>query len=336
MRVPRLAVIGAGLLALAAAGPAARSQTPQWARTPVLFVHGHGLSSADWKPLIAHLLTVGYPHDYLHAVDIVPNTMPNVQAAESVIAPAATALLARAKGAAQRAGYRGEPAGKLDIVAHSMGAVSARWYAARLRPDRVRTWIALAGANHGTDALCPFRDAASREMCPAFATSARTHNLQVALNGTDGGSIDETPYGLGADRPAVRSVPADGARSILYLTVRLEPDAWIKPERSATLDGAGGAPIAVPAGVPARESSPGNFLFEVRVDHDPLLAHPDLLRLVTAMLTARDPYTLARTAVRPLHPETRGAPLDGPVATRLQRSDARRGRSSSAVPVATS
>jgi pimeloyl-ACP methyl ester carboxylesterase len=269
----------------AAAGPDAREH----ARTPVLFVHGHGLSSADWQPLIAHLVASGYRRDYLHAVDIVPNTMANVQAAEAVLAPAATMLLARAKAAAQQAGYPAAAVQQIDIVAHSMGAVSSRWYAARMRPDLVRTWIALAGAHHGTNALCPLRDPASRELCPAFATDPRTHPLQLALNGTDGARLDETPYGLGLDRSDVRSVAADGGRRILYLTVRVEPDAWIQPERSASLNGAGGVPIPVPPGIPVKETSPGNFLFDVPgIGHDPLLQHPGLFRVITAMLAARD------------------------------------------------
>ena len=269
-------------------GLAASSEPADYARAPVLFVHGHGLSSADWRPLIEYLAANGYAREYLHGVDIVPNTMANAQAATSVIAPAVDSLLARAKTAAQRAGYRGEVPRRLDIVSHSMGVVSSRWYAAKLRPERVRTWIGLAGANHGTQALCPFQDEASREMCPAFASNARTHALQVALNGTERERVDETPYGLGPDRPAVPRIPPDGTRSILYLTVRVEPDDWIQPERSALLDGAGGVPIRVPAGVPVRETSPGNFLFQEQVGHDPLLLHPDLLRLVAAMLAARN------------------------------------------------
>src|SRR2546426_4456038 len=269
-------------------GSADNSEPADYARAPVLFVHGHGLSSADWRPLIEYLAANGYAREYLHGVDIVPNTMANAQAATSVIAPAVDSLLARAKTAAQRAGYRGEVPRRLDIVSHSMGVVSSRWYAAKLRPEVVRTWIGLAGSNHGTQALCPLQDEASREMCPAFATNARTHPLQVALNGGEGARVDETPYGLGLDRPGVARIPSDGRHSILYLTVRLEPDSWIQPESSAVLDGAGGVPVTVPAGVPAEETSPGNFLFRARVGHDPLLNHPDLMRLMAAMLAVRD------------------------------------------------
>ena len=276
------------LLVSLAHGSPVSAEPPDYTRTPVLFVHGHGLSSEDWRPLIEHLAGTGYPREYLHAVDIVPNTMANVRAAKSVIAPAADSLLVAANAAARRGGYRGEVPRRLDIVSHSMGVVSSRWYAAKLQPEVVRTWIGLAGSNHGTQTLCPFQDEASREMCPAFATNARTHPLQVALNGTEGARVDETPYGLGPDRPGVPRVPPDGTRSILYLTVRVEPDSWIQPERSALLDGAGGVPIRVPAGVPVQETSPGNFLFLERVGHDPLLYHPDLMRFVAAVLAARD------------------------------------------------
>lgn len=313
---PWAAAVALGLALSAGPAPAG---TADPARTPVLFVHGHGLSAADWEPLIAHLVATGYPRDYLHAVDIVPATMANARAAETVIAPAAEALLARARAAGPA---RDAPA-RIDIVAHSMGAVSSRWYTARLRPDRVRTWIALAGANHGTDALCRLRDDASRELCPAFAGNARTHNLQATLNGTARAAVDETPYGLGPDRPGVPRVPPGGGRSVLYLTVRVEPDAWIQPERSATLDGAGGTPIAVPAGVPARETSPGNFRFEAAVEHDPLLRDPDLHRLVAAMLAARDRAPLAHPTVHRLH-----STLD----VRGKRGE----RSSSAAPRSTS
>src|SRR5882724_9359405 len=245
------------LLAGLAWGSAASSEPPDYARTPVLFVHGHGLSSADWRPLIENLAVSGYPREYLHAVEIVPNTMANARAAKSVIAPAADTLLVAANAAARRAGYRGELPRRVDIVSHSMGVVSSRWYAAKLRPDLVRTWIGLAGANHGTQSLCSWRDEASREMCPAFAPNAQTHAVQVALNGADGAWVDETPYGLGLDRSGVPRIAADATRNILYLTVRVEPDRWIQPERSALLDGAGGVRLNIPAGVPAEETSPG-------------------------------------------------------------------------------
>lgn len=260
------------------------SATVDYGRTPVLLVHGHGMSSGTWRPMIRYLVSLGYPIEYLHAVDIMPNTMANVEAATKVLEPAATLLLERAKAAARNAGYQGGVSQRVDIVAHSMGAVSSRWYAAKLHPELVRTWISIAGSNHGTDVLCGYHDEAAREMCPAFAADSTTNPVQVSLNGTAAAPLDETPYGLGADRDVVAPVPPDEARRILYFTIRLESDEWIKPERSAILDGAGGAAVRVSSVLPAVETRPGNFLLRAPMRHDPLLEHPDLMRLVASLL----------------------------------------------------
>lgn len=262
---------------------------PDYGRTPVLFVHGHGLFPSDWDKMIAALVARGYPREYLHAVGIVPSRMANVKAATTVIGPAAEALLARAAAAARHAGYQGEIAHKLDIVSHSMGAVSSRWYAVKLRPERVRTWIALAGANHGTNALCKHTDDGAKDLCPAYAEDPRRNPVQVGLNGTPSAPIDETPYGLGSDRRGVERIGPDDTRSIAYFNIWIDPDQWIKPERSAVLDGAGGVDIAIAAGIPIKETSPGNYQFRAWVNHESLLRHQDAIRLVETLLAARDP-----------------------------------------------
>jgi hypothetical protein len=260
------------------------AQGPDYSRTPVLFVHGHGLSSSTWNAMIADFIRIGYPPEYLYAVEIVPNTMANVLAATTVLAPAAELLLANAETAARNAGYQGTVSQRLDIVSHSMGAVSSRWYTVKLRPDRVRVWIALAGANHGTDALCPYSDEAAREMCPAFATSVDRNAVQVNLNGAPTSPIDESPYGVGDDRSGIVRVPPDSTRRIVYYSIRIEPDVWIKPESSAILDGAGGASVSVPTDIPVTETSPGNYLFTGTTDHDNLPSNSDLIRLVALLL----------------------------------------------------
>jgi len=279
--------VGIVVLAIAFLLAGDRRLSPDYSKTPVLFVHGHGMDPEGWQTLIRHLVRIGYPPPYLHAVRIAPNTMANAHAAATVIQPAAEALLARAADAARRAGYPGPGPNRLDLVSHSMGAVSSRWYAARLRPDRVRTWISLAGANHGTNALCPYHDEGAREMCPAFADDPR-RSVQLALNGTRLAPLDETPYGFGADPDGFPSLRPDSRRGIWYFSIRIEPDDWIKPEHSAVLRGAGGLPVDVSRYASARQTSPGNFLFAAPVDHDSLLEHPDLLGLVAALLAASD------------------------------------------------
>jgi pimeloyl-ACP methyl ester carboxylesterase len=259
-----------------------------YARTPVLFVHGYGMDSSIWQTMITRLMSLGYPREYLGAVEIAPNRMANIEAAQAIIKPKAISLLGDARALARRVGFSGEGPLRLDIVSHSMGAVSSRYFAAKLHPELVRTWIALAGANHGTDVLCSRSDDSAKEMCPAFATSLQESVVQVALNGTPSAPVDETPFGLGVDRTGIDSIVPDPARSILYITVRIEPDEWIKPEHSAVLDGAGGVRIEVPPGVPLRETSPGNFLLESGVGHDPLPEHPPIIQFVASLLAARN------------------------------------------------
>ncbi len=277
-----------GVFAVALAWEYLFPANPDYSRTPVLFVHGHGCRASDFKPMIRHLVAQGYPRDYLSAPEITPNTSSNVRAAEEVLAPAVDSLLGSARTAALRAGHQGPLPERVDVVGWSMGAVSGRWYAARRRPDRVRTFVSLAGSNHGTNALCPYEDEGGREMCPAFATDRGRNPVQVALNGTPSAPADETPYGFGADRDGVVPVPRDATRNILYLTVRVEPDEWINPERSATLDGAGGMAVELPPGVAVEETSPGNYLLRERADHVSVLRGGGSLRLVTALLAARD------------------------------------------------
>ena len=166
-----------------------------------------------------------------------------------------------------------------------MGALSARWYAAKLRPDRVRRWISLVGANHGTDVLCAWSDHGADDCCPAYAKTRKESIIQYALNGAPyGPDVDETPYGLGTDSPAVRSIPPDQHRKILYITLRTSPDKWIKPENSPILDGAGGLNVMIPENVQAKETSPGNILMTNRVGHDAMLSDANTMKLVKLIL----------------------------------------------------
>src|SRR5262245_26909215 len=190
---------------LACFGCARSTVKPDYSRTPVLFVHGHSHSSKSWRKMITYLRDLGYPAEYLRAIDI-GDHMSNVRAATEVISAGADALLNAAATGARKAGRSDAAPARLDIVAHSMGAVSARWYAARLRPDPVRTFVSLAGANHGTNSLCDFPDEGAAEMCPAFANNESQSAVQTALNGTHDSPIDETPFGIGVDRTGVEPI----------------------------------------------------------------------------------------------------------------------------------
>jgi pimeloyl-ACP methyl ester carboxylesterase len=172
---------------------------------------------------------------------------------------------------------------KIDIVAHSMGAVSARWYVSQIDATRVRNLIAIAPANHGSNALCGLPGTGNREMCPAFAQSLNRHPVQVLLNGTEGEPVDETPFGPGQDASGVRSVRPDKFRRVNYVTVRLDPDEWIVPARSAILAGAGALKLQKVA-KEAEITSPGNVLWRSSVTHDELPKDKELIGMTIASL----------------------------------------------------
>ncbi len=278
--LPALLAVAAGL---AACAPGAAP--PDYSKTPVVFVHGTGMNSSSWDVMIRHLVRAGYPREYLAALDLVPNNGSNVLAAEQQIAPAALAILDRVQLLSERAGCHRTSA-KVDIVAHSMGAVSSRWFAARNEPERLRIWISLAGANHGTDALVGFGGVGDRELVPAFANSMEASRVQVLLNGTPAAPVDETPFGLGVDRNAIEAVLPDQARAVAYFTISISLDRWIVPESSAWFDGAGGLHVDAPAGTPAVETSPGNYQFRGRTDHDRLIRNRRAICLGAAILSA--------------------------------------------------
>lgn len=279
------------LLASCNSGTAGSTAT-DYSLAPVLFVHGSGLNSGSWKGMMTALQRSGYPHEYLAAIDLVPNDGANARAAETFIAPAVERLLVAAGVAAAGAGYAGSVPERAGLIAHSMGAVSSRWYATRLKPERVSTLITIAGANHGTDALCGYDGVGNREMCPAYAKSPDESEIQYELNGAPGGVVDETPFGPGADPASRRRIPPDNDRAIVYWTIRIEPDEWIKPGHSAVLEGAGRsgeARLQVPAGL-ATETSTGNFLVGSEgKDHDSLPQDADVVALVQQLLRASSP-----------------------------------------------
>lgn len=252
-------------------------------RRPVVFVHGSGLSPDSWREMTAAFRARGYPASHLVAVRLTPDDGSNVRAAERFIQPAVREALDGARRRASGAGCT--PPAKVDLVAHSMGAVSARWYIARIDARLVHNMVGIAPANHGTDALCGHAGDGNRELCPAFAASADKSGVQVSLNGSPSKRLDETPYGHGADAADRPRIAPTADSAIFYWTIRIDPDEWIKPADSAVLDGAGGrhAP-SLPSG--ARESTPGNFVWPAGVRHDDLPKRADVIDFVYRLLDA--------------------------------------------------
>lgn len=252
-------------------------------RRPVMFVHGSGLSPDSWNEMVESFRKHGYPTSHLLAVRLVPNDASNPRSAERFISPAVKELLLTATRASERAGCRAPT--KVDIVAHSMGSVSSRWYASQIDATRVRNLVGITPANHGTDALCGHAGEGNQELCPAFAQSPLESAVQVALNGNLRQPADKTPFGFGSDRSGVPRIDPTQDRGIFYWTIRIEPDEWIRPASSAELDGAGGRSVPrLPAG--STETSPGNILWRSGVTHDDMPRDPQVISFVLRLLLA--------------------------------------------------
>ena len=237
--------------------------------------------------MVKFLRVRGWPSEYLFNIDYPSKDMPNVLAAESYLSPAIGNLLRQAERACQAASENCRKFEQVDIVAHSMGAVSSRWYATQMHPERVRTWISLVGANHGSASNCPGPpESGKRDLCPAYAQSMAENPVQFALNGGPGPDVDESPFGIGQDSPGVRRVSPDSTRKILYLTLRVKNDRFVHPESSPMLDGAGGSSPFVTSGMNVTETAPGNYLVTIPMDHDGLPTTRLAARFVEAALLA--------------------------------------------------
>lgn len=177
MRFPvRLLVFVALLLTPASAHAQARP-----ARDPILFVHGWRGSSAQWRPMIEWFRADGWGDRELFTWDFDTGTSNTVVAAR--IAARVDQILASTG------------ATRVDIVSHSMGALSSRYYLRELDGARkVDAWVSLGAPNHGTGAADFCFSAACREMRPGSS-------FLTALN-----RGDETP---GLTRYATWRSPCD-------------------------------------------------------------------------------------------------------------------------------
>ena len=150
---------------------AARTQRRAARPDPVLLVHGFRGSSSGWRPLEASLRAQGYRDSEIDAIDYAAEAS-NVDVARQ-IAREADALRART-GAA-----------RIDVVSHSMGAISSRYWMERLGgAAHVDAWVSLAGVNEGTVwAYGCYVLAPCREMVPTSSVLDRLNDGLLATTG---------------------------------------------------------------------------------------------------------------------------------------------------------
>jgi triacylglycerol lipase len=200
----RRIVILATLVAVAACSPDsisgpdarhARVVEPE-PRSPILFVHGWNSSGAIWGTMINRFVADGYAPGELFNWSY-DTSRSNALTAQDLSVKVAEILTATG-------------ASKVDIITHSMGALSARYYIKNLGGDtRVDEFVSLGGPNHGTNTAILCGQVSCIEMRP-------NSSFLNALN-----RKDETP-----------------GRVIRYATWRSPCDQVINPQSSTSLSGA--------------------------------------------------------------------------------------------------
>ncbi|HVM40180.1 MAG TPA: alpha/beta fold hydrolase [Acidimicrobiia bacterium] len=138
---------------------------PSGGHDPILFVHGWNSSGSVWDTMISRFQADGWTTSELH------NWSYNTSQSNEITAEEIAAKVAQIR---QDTG-----AAKVDIITHSMGGLSSRWYVKFDGGEQyVDEWVSLGGPNHGTDTayLCP--DTSCTEMRPGS-------NFLGTLNGGD-------------------------------------------------------------------------------------------------------------------------------------------------------
>jgi triacylglycerol lipase len=159
-----LAAVVALVGAVASPAVAAHREHASARPDPVLLVHGFRGSSSGWHALEASLRAQGYRDSEIDAIDY-DDDASNVDVARE-IALAADVLRARTG------------ASHIDVVSHSMGAISSRYWLERLGgASHVDAWVSLAGVNEGTVwAYGCYVLAPCREMVPTSSVLDRLND----------------------------------------------------------------------------------------------------------------------------------------------------------------
>ena len=194
----RRTVIVAILALTAVVWPVASANAQAAKRDPILFIHGWSENSLLWTNFIGRFVADGWSPTLLNTMDY-NSAQSNRTIAEQV--ERRVEEISAANGGAE-----------VDVITHSMGGLSSRWYIKFLDgAGEVEDWVSLGGPNHGTltaTACLPITPASCTEMLPG----------STFLNQLNAG--DETP-------PGVR-----------WGTWWSPCDEIIIPQRSVILDGA--------------------------------------------------------------------------------------------------
>lgn len=142
MRKRLTIAIGVMALSLAAvniAGAAKPVKPPApTAHNPIVFVHGYTGSGSNWNTMISRLKADGWTAAELPTPLTYSSSTSNKNNAEAIKQRVDQVLASTG-------------AAKVDIVTHSMGGLSSRWFVKYLGGDaKVDDWVSLGGPNHGS------------------------------------------------------------------------------------------------------------------------------------------------------------------------------------------
>ncbi|MBL7486577.1 triacylglycerol lipase [Frankia sp. AgB1.9] len=191
---------------------------------PVIFVYGFNGSTSTWTDMVANFEANGWSASQL-VVFTYDSHQSNVTTA-SQLAAKVTSVLASTG------------ASKVDIVSHSMGALSSRYYLKSLGGTAyVDDWVSLGGPNHGTSTanLCALLYTSCSQMLSgsSFLTSlnAGDETPGAVKYGTWWSSCDEV---INPDSSVLLSGATNTAAGCLAHT-RLHDDATVASQVRAFL-----------------------------------------------------------------------------------------------------
>ena len=112
-------------------------------RRPVVLVHGVNGSSDNYAAMIPRLVADGWPEDWIFAFDAKdPSWGCNVDNAADIASLVEHAMAATCTS-------------RVDLVAHSMGTLSSRYFVKNLGgTEVVNTYVTLGGMHHGLSSSC--------------------------------------------------------------------------------------------------------------------------------------------------------------------------------------
>ncbi len=135
----RIPFVAAFLAVACLVPPAAPSHAAlATAKRPILFVHGYNSSASAWDTMVANFKAAGYVDAELRRWSY-DYRLSNKTTAEDIRTRVDT--------------IRAETGwDKVDVVTHSMGGLSSRYYLKNLGGSaKVDDWVSLGGPNHGTN-----------------------------------------------------------------------------------------------------------------------------------------------------------------------------------------